>query len=347
MGFGMWRCQTFRSLRGHRACAASLGVRAAVLGLFSVDVACGDAGGRLLSTARSRDTAGGGSTASPLGQTAAASRLLFACVGDTRPPLEDDTADYPTAVISRIFEQIEGLRPHPPFAIATGDYVFASEHSATAAVAQFDLYLQARMGYSGALFPAMGNHECTGATTSNCGPEGMSGQNPNYNAFLQKMLAPIGQSQPYYAVRVDSAPGATKAWTAKFVVVAANAWSAAQESWLESALAQPTTYTFVIRHEPAAANTAPGVTPSEAVMARHPYTLSIVGHTHTYRHSADTPREVVIGNGGAPLVAKDYGFGLFTQQSDGTIAVDVLNWQTALPDPQFHFAVKADGSAAP
>ena len=32
-----------------------------------------------------------------------------------------------------------------------------------------DLYLAARQPYPNVQFPAMGNHECTGATASNCG----------------------------------------------------------------------------------------------------------------------------------------------------------------------------------
>src|SRR5580693_3235363 len=38
-------------------------------------------------------------------------RLIFACVGDTRPPTEDDTASYPVEVITRIYEDIEALSP--------------------------------------------------------------------------------------------------------------------------------------------------------------------------------------------------------------------------------------------
>ena len=61
----------------------------------------------------------------------------------------------------------------------------------------------------------------------------------------------------------------------------------------------PTTYTFIMRHEAASANTAPGVTPSETIMAKYPYTLAIVGHTHDYEKSG--AKEVIFGNEGAPL----------------------------------------------
>ena len=140
----------------------------------------------------------------------------------------------------------------------------------------------ARAKYSGLLFPTLGNHECTGYTNSNCGSGNPDGVTNNYSAFLSNLLAPIQQTSPYYEIDVNASAGS---WTAKFLFVAANAWTSAQSSWLDSTLAQPTTYTFLIRHESASANTAPGVSPAEAIMAKYPYTLSIVGHSHTYNKS--------------------------------------------------------------
>jgi Calcineurin-like phosphoesterase len=265
------------------------------------------------------------------------SRLLFACVGDTRPPTENDTASYPFEVISRIYADIEALNPRPPLVISTGDYLFASSARGDIAAAQIDLYLSARGHFSGTFFPGMGNHECTGATISNCGYE----VTPNYAAFLQRMLAPIGKVVPYYVVRLDAVDAS---WSAKIVFVAANAWSSAQQIWLETTLAIPTTYTFVVRHEPASDSEAPGVAPSEILMARHPYTLAIVGHDHTYGHYRDSPREVLIGNGGAPLSSKSFGFGLFTQASDGAIVIDMIDWQSGERDAAFHFEVAPDGT---
>ena len=277
----------------------------------------------------------------------ALSRLLFAAIGDTRPATVDDTNGYPVGVLTTIFAGIVGLRPSPPMVVSTGDYLFASAARGAQnpqGAPQLDIYMQARARFQGAFFPAMGNHECTGATNSNCGAGASNGEPPNYIAFVDKMLAPIGKPLPYYAIDVSAQDGA---WTSKFVFVAANAWSSAQEAWFESVMARPTTYTFVVRHEPTTANTAPGVMPSQAVMARHPYTLAIVGHSHTYRHGRAHPREVLIGNGGAPLSSKDYGFGVFSQRADGAIEVDMLDWQTGRADASFHFAVWPDGTAAP
>jgi hypothetical protein len=270
-----------------------------------------------------------------------ASRLFFAVVGDTRPPSVNDTAGYPSAVIGRIFAGLAALDPSPPFVVATGDYVFASK-SGPEAAPQLDAYLAARAAYPGVLFPALGNHECDGYTRGNCGPDGQ--MTANYASFLTKMLGPIGKAEPWYEVDVNAPDGA---WTSKFLFVAANAWSDAQGAWLEAALARPTTYTFVVRHEPADADTAPGVPPSERILARHPYTLLIAGHRHTYQHDRGS-REVVVGNGGAPLTgSRNYGFALIDQQPDGTLAVDMIDYSTGLADRAFHFAVHPDGTPAP
>jgi Calcineurin-like phosphoesterase len=268
-------------------------------------------------------------------------RLAFAVVGDTRPAVVDDTPGYPNAIVSTIYQDIQALDPRPAFAVATGDYIYSHAHSRTA-VDQLSLYLSARRRFSGVLFPAMGNHECNGLTESNCGPDGTSGASNNYDAFMTMLLGPIEKTSPYYVVEVD---GLDQTWTAKLVFIAANAWSQDQADWLSAVLSTPTTYTFIVRHEPKSAETAPGVIPSELIMRRHPYTLAIVGHMHTYAHSG--PREVVIGNGGAPPTGhKNFGFGLVQRQDDGTIQVDVMDYLTAQPDLAFRFALNADGTPA-
>jgi glycine/D-amino acid oxidase-like deaminating enzyme len=183
----------------------------------------------------------------------------------------------------------------------------------------------------------MGNHECTGATLSNCGTRVTA----NYSEFMLRLLAPIEKAGPYYVVRLDALDGS---WSAKIVFVAANAWSSAQERWLDATLSVSTTYTFVVRHEPASDSEAPGVEPSETIMARYPYTLAIVGHDHTYGHYRDSPREVLIGNGGAPLSSKNFGFGVFAQGPDGAIVVDMVDWQSGERDAAFRFAVAPDGT---
>ncbi len=299
---------------------------------------------------RERDsgTASGSASAGGVGVDASArwfhvSTLSFAVVGDTRPATVDDTGGYPLAIITKIFEDIQSLRPAPPFGVSTGDYMFASPGGGQAA-AQLALYLHARAAFSGTMFPAMGNHECTGATASNCGSGNADGITDNYAQFLAKMVQPLGQPRPYYSFDVDASTGA---WTAKFVIVAANAWDDVQARWLEATLARATTYTFIVRHEPASATAAPGVTPAERIQSQHPYTLSIVGHSHTVEKTG--PREVVIGNGGAPLTSSraNYGFGLVQQRADGNVQVDVLDYETMKPDTSFSFAVTPDGAPVP
>jgi hypothetical protein len=268
------------------------------------------------------------------------SRLYFAVVGDTRPATVDDTLDYPTSIIARIYSDMDALIPKPTFAISTGDYQFSSVAHDEAS-RQLDLYLAARSRYSGVVFPAMGNHECTGRTASNCGSGNVDGVTNNYLSYLSKLLAPIQKTAPYYEIDVQSI---ARAWTAKFLFVAANAWTSQQSSWLDSAMSRPTTYTFVVRHEGSEATSAPGVSPSERILATHPYTLSICGHTHSYEHRG---REVIIGNGGAPLSSsKNYGFAMISQRDDGALAVDMIDYASGEVDLQFHFVVNPDGTAS-
>jgi hypothetical protein len=79
--------------------------------------------------------------------------LVFAVVGDTRPAIPEDTANYPTDVITKIFQDIEQETPAPQFAVATGDYMFTFLGQAQQ---QLDLYMKARSAFSGPLYAAMG-----------------------------------------------------------------------------------------------------------------------------------------------------------------------------------------------
>jgi hypothetical protein len=271
--------------------------------------------------------------------TAFTMTFKFAVVGDTRPANEDDTANYPTDIITKIWSDIAAT--HADFAVSTGDYQF-SNPTGTQSTAQLDLYMTARAQFPGKLYAAMGNHECTGYTASNCGAGNTDGITNNYTAFMTKMLAPIGQSLPYYTIRFDAADGS---YTAKLVVIAANAWDSTQSAWLAAELAKPTTYTFIMRHEDRTANTAPGVTPSETIINQHPLTMRIVGHTHAYKHYA-SDKEVVCGNGGAPLTSgTNYGYGVIEMLSTGAIQFTEYDYQSNAVIDQFR--VHTDGSPAP
>jgi hypothetical protein len=265
-------------------------------------------------------------------------QLTFAIVGDTRPPSPDDTRAYPTTVISKIWQDVQAENPRPAFAVTTGDYMFAYA-SGGEATPQLAAYAQARSAFENIVFPAMGNHECTGATNSNCG-EGGTHSN-NYDAFLAHVLQPIGKSDPYYSVNINAMDGS---WSAKFVFVAANAWGPTQDSWLRTTMAQQTTYTFVLRHERSSVTEAPGVSPSNQIIAQFPYTMLIVGHTHTYQRLST--REVVVGNGGAPLTSgTNYGYVTVQQRTDGAIQFVSKDYQSgAVIDS---FAVTPNGMPAP
>jgi hypothetical protein len=293
------------------------------------------------------DTSGGtpGATpppATPPPGTTLADDLVFAVVGDTRPPSENDISAYPTSIITSIYADVAKRRPL--FVVGTGDYQFASTYGNSAAD-QMAIYMKARTQVTVPFYPAMGNHECTGGTASNCGAEGHDGLTANYKTFLSQMLAPIGQTEPYYTVHVAAKD---QSWTAKFVFIALNAWSTTQATWFDGAMSEQTTYTFVVHHEPAFETQAPGQSAAQAILAKHPYTLALVGHTHTYRKPYGSSKEVVIGNGGAPATGSiNYGYGLFHRRADGAVAADMIDWQTAQPTPSLAFAVKADGTLVP
>src|SRR5215471_3730617 len=106
--------------------------------------------------------------------------LRFAIVGDTRPANEDDTPQYPTAIITQIWQDVAGESPMPPFGISTGDYMNASPGGGQQN-AQLDQYLSARTHYPRDVYAAMGNHECTGSSLSNCGAGAQDGETPNYS----------------------------------------------------------------------------------------------------------------------------------------------------------------------
>lgn len=267
--------------------------------------------------------------------------LDFAVVGDTRPALPDGISGYPVGVITRIWQDVENEMPRPSFAVTTGDYLLADPWSDEGGE-QLDAYLTARANFENTVFYALGNHECATTTTSNCGPGTFWGETHPYRDFKAKMLSVIGRTDPYYSFRVDANDGS---WTAKFVVIAGNYWNADQAAWLDQAMADPTTYTFVVRHEGYAANTAPGVTPSEAILAQYPYTLMLAGHVHTFTYDLGH-KEVLTGNGGAPLESSvNYGYTVVQRDDDGTIRVTNYDYQSH--DVIGTLAVDADGNAVP
>jgi hypothetical protein len=274
-----------------------------------------------------------------IGSDSSMTDLVFAVVGDTRPSSEDDTTHYPTAIITKIYQDIEAESPRPSFVVGTGDYQYAAPTGDTQAT-QLNLYMTARSEFSGAFYPAMGNHECTGYTDSNCGTGNPDGVTTNMSAFVSTMLAPIGHTGPYYVERFKATDGS---WTAKLVVTACNAWTSTQNTWLAEQLAIPTTYTFVVRHESVTDMSEAECSDSQTIVEAHPLTLLMVGHTHEYSHEA-ADKEIVNGIGGAPLTSgTDYGYTVVARNSDGTLTVTTKDYENESQIDSF--TIKADGTA--
>jgi Calcineurin-like phosphoesterase len=280
---------------------------------------------------------GGDGSGSNGGSGTTSSDLVFAVVGDTRPSSVDDTTNYPTSIITKIFQDIAATSAQ--FVIGTGDYQYASTTGSEQAP-QIAKYMTARAGYSGPFYPAMGNHECTGYTDSECGSGNSDGVTKNFTAFQSAMLGPINQTNPYYVENVAATDGS---WTAKFVFIACNYWSSTQASWLSTQLAVSTTYTFVIRHESVADMSTTGCSASQTTVNKYPLTLLIVGHTHEYSHES-SDKEIINGIGGAPLTSgTNYGYTMITRNSDGTLTVTTYDYSSGSTIDTFK--IKADGTA--
>ena len=255
--------------------------------------------------------------------------LSFAIVGDTRPANEDDVAGYPTAIITKIWQDVAAA--NPAFAVTTGNYMFASPtHKPSTAEAQLKLYVSAQSNFKGPVYHAMGNDECTGANNSNCGAGNPDGLTPNYQAFMSKLVRPEGHGRPYHVMHFHDP---YNVWTAKFVIIAGNAWDAAQAAWLNRVLAEPTTYTFIVRNPSTVDNMAPclagkGSSNADTIISKHPFTLLIVGHTHTYAYYA-SEKQLIVGNGGAPLAGSvNYGYVIGTRQPNGTLKFTAYDYST-------------------
>lgn len=239
--------------------------------------------------------------------------LFFAVVGDTRPPASDATQHYPTKTITQIYKDFEALTPRPAFVIATGDYIFAKPQG-TEGAKQLALYVKARNAFSGPVFASLGNHEC-GGNNGNCAG---ATQNNSYNAFLDKLVKPLGKSKPYYSVPIDDVDGK---WTSKFLITACNAWSNTQRDWLKTQLAKKTTFTIVARHQPIGSD-APCNVEMDKILAGAKYDLLLVGHRHFWDWSA-SKRQLTEGLGGAPIskAGQVHGFATIRQLADGRFRV--------------------------
>ena len=267
-----------------------------------------------------------------------ASRLLFAAVGDTRGDLPLDSA-YPTATITQIYKTIEGFSPHPLFVVSTGDFAF---ELLTDTSTQLGYYLTARNQFTGPFFPVLGNHECFTTVSFQLRHGQRQRQHPavhgvpEYHAGARRTDDPLLHVPRRRIGRVVD------------IEVRHHRRQRMDRRAGDVARQRAVGTDHVHLRTPARGRDSDHCarsTPSATIIANHPYTLLVVGHIHTYSHSG---QQVLFGNGGAPLnAAVDYGFGLFNQQSDGTIQVDAIDYKTGLADSTFRFRVHPDGTPAP
>jgi hypothetical protein len=263
----------------------------------------------------------GGTSVGPTGGSV--TLLHFGLTGDTRGSACEDTAGYPTNVITAIAQQFEQLGLD--FALDLGDHMYVCNNSLPIATLQMNLYMGAIKNFAGTWFMTMGNHECT---STPCLP---TSANANYTAFMSA-LAPISTS-PYYTFDVSTSLG-----LATFVIIADNAWGPTQATWLDQTLAladQKAKYTIVARHHPSGDTSVATNAASLQIIHNHKYALFLTGHSHLYRHlTGDSGRDLILGTGGAPLISGGafHGYAIVDQQGDGTLKVSVYDITNALQD---------------
>jgi Calcineurin-like phosphoesterase len=262
--------------------------------------------------------AGGGGGGGGIGPTGGTVDLLrFATTGDTRPPACEDHANYPTGIINGIVDGM--ITQSPQFALDLGDHMYVCNNSLAEATLQMNQYMQSIQRFPEQWFMTMGNHECWH------GPCLPGSTNANYVAFMSA-LAPVS-SLPYYAFNVQ-----TRLGLATFIVLADNSWDSAQAAWFEQQMATADTaakYTIVARHHPVGDTSVTTNKEAVTILRRHKFALFLTGHAHSYSHpSTDNGRDVVIGIGGAPLLAagSDFnGYAMVEQQPAGELRVSVYS----------------------
>jgi hypothetical protein len=249
--------------------------------------------------------------------------LKFGTTGDTRPQACEDTAGYPTSIISGIVDQIR--QAGAEFAIDLGDHMYVCNNDLSIATAQMNLYMQAAARLGQTFFMTEGNHECYHS------PCPLGSTNANFVAFM-KALAPLA-TKPYYSFDVQTSPG-----LASFVVVADNSWDSAQQTWLDQTLATADTkaaYTIIAKHHPQGDSSIPENATIMTVIRKHKFALLMTGHNHYYKHEqkADGGRDMILGTGGAPLIAGGsfYGWALVEQQRNGQLQISVYDTSSNTP----------------
>ena len=248
----------------------------------------------------------------------AVSRFLFAIVGDARPSQCNISTDYPTPVLDSVFTKIKAAGAQ--FAVDTGDHMFVCQNGTQQmATSQMGLFTTAAKNFGRTMFMTLGNHDCVSMNNPNyCAVGGF--ETVNFKAFLAANAA--ASAQPYYSFDVTTQNG-----VARFVIIADNAWSAAQSTWLNATLTdaeKSAKYIFIIRHHPLDNTDMPDFATITQIIRNYKKTMVITGHSHELRLDTVndvTGRTLIVGNGGAPLALnfKWFGYALVEQLGNGNI----------------------------
>jgi hypothetical protein len=211
------------------------------------------------------------------------------------------------------------------FGVDLGDHMYSNSRTDLAlATQEMNLYLSAVSHLGATWFLTQGNHECYGGGCY------AGSTNGDHVAFMNA-LAPIS-STPYYTFDITTSLG-----IATFVIIADMSYDSAEATWLESTLAAADSkakYTIVVRHHPPS-DTSVATNPTEmAVIRSHKFALLLTGHNHLYKHpTTDNGRDIILGTGGAPLIAGGsfYGYAIIDQQANGHLNVTVYDLNSPTP----------------
>jgi hypothetical protein len=252
--------------------------------------------------------------------------LRFGFTGDTRPPSSGPLSasnPYPTAIISTIADQMKAHAVQ--FGLDVGDHMYSSSRTNLAlATQEMNLYLSSVARLGATWFMTQGNHECYGGGCY------AGSTNGDHVAFMHA-LAPIS-STPYYTFDVTTSLGLVT-----FVIVADMSYDTAEATWLEKTLATADSkakYTIVVRHHPAGDSSVATNQAEMQVIRSHKFALFLTGHNHLYKHpTVDNGRDIILGTGGAPLIAGGsfHGYAIVDQQPSGKLAVTVYDINSATP----------------
>jgi hypothetical protein len=224
-------------------------------------------------------------------------RLYFGYAGDTRDANEG--SGYSASlkmVIGNIFTRMKANGVE--FALDGGDHM--EPQNSAAAIQNMTDYATAAAILGKPVFMTMGNHECeTSFDAQDCGYSGAATMDFRMSAFMGQLKKMTGQTLPYYRVDVMTQSG-----KAVFLSVADDAWNQTESDWLSAQLTDADAnakYTFVSKHHPNGNTDQPAFQTIYNMVAQHKTTLFLTGHSHEYKHSKSTPRDVVMGLGGAPF----------------------------------------------